>query len=296
MSIAGGLYRAIERGEDLQCEAIQIFTQSSRTWKTFPCTEESVRLFRETFRKATHVKRVVAHNSYLLNLSTAAEDLRKKSVEFFIGVMEQCEALGIESLITHPGSHLGAGVEAGIKATAKSLSEVFAACRGFNTKVVLENTAGQGACIGHELEQLAAIRDQTKDPSRIYYCFDTQHAFAAGYDLRTESGYEEVMEHFDNLLELKRLVAFHLNDALKDFNCRVDRHEHIGKGFLGKEVFRCLVNDQRFENTPMCLELDPGENDILLKKDLKTVRALRNSPLPINRAKPRKLSYSELKG
>lgn len=296
MSIAGGLYKAIERGEALQCESIQIFTQSSRTWKTFPCTEESVAQFRAAFKSATHVKSVIAHNSYLLNMSTADEALRKKSVDFFIGVMEQCEALGIEGLITHPGSHLGAGVEVGIKATAKSLSDVMTACRGFKTKIVLENTAGQGACIGHELEQLAAIRDQTKDPSRLYYCFDTQHAFAAGYDLRTESGYEEVMERFDDLLEVKRLVAFHLNDALKDFNCRVDRHEHIGKGFLGKEVFRCLINDQRFENTPMCLELDPGEDDVLLKKDLKTVRALRNSPPPINRAEPGKLSYSDLNG
>lgn len=295
VSIAGGLYKAIERGDALQCESIQIFTTSSRTWKTSPCTEETVRDFREAFAKAKHVKRVIAHNSYLLNLSTADESLRKKSVEFFIGVMEQCEALGVESLITHPGSHLGAGVEAGIAATAKSLNEVLIACRGFQTKLLLENTAGQGACIGHELGQLASIRDKTKHPERFYYCFDTQHAFAAGYDLRTESGYEEVMEQFDHLLDLKRLAAFHLNDALKDFNCRVDRHEHIGKGYLGKEVFRCLMNDKRFENTPMCVETEPGENDVLIKKDLKTLRALRSTNLPKNRAKHRKLTYSELK-
>jgi len=274
MSIAGGLYKSIERGDALQCEAIQIFTQSSRTWQVFPLSDETISLFKETFQKAKHVKRVIAHNSYLLNLTTANEVARKKSVKFFIALMEQCESLGIESLVTHPGSHLGAGVDAGIVNTAKSLNEVLSSCSGFNTKVVLENTAGQGDCIGHEFEQLAAIQSKTKQPERIFFCFDTQHAFAAGYDLRTESGYDEVMEHFDRVLDLKRLVAFHLNDALKDFNCHVDRHESIGKGFLGKEAFRPLINDPRFASIPMCLETDPGEDDMGHKKDLKVLRSL----------------------
>lgn len=274
LSIAGGLYKAIERGEAHRCESVQIFTQSSRSWKSSPLSEESIARFRQSFIDAQHVKRVIAHNSYLLNLSTLNEPMRKKSVEFFLGVMDQCEALGVESLITHPGSHLGAGEAAGIAATVKSLNEILRACRGYQTKILLENTAGQGGCIGHTFEQLAEIRDRSRSPERIYFCFDTQHAFAAGYDLRTESGYGEVMEHLDDKLGLKQIAAFHLNDALKDFNSRVDRHANIGKGFLGKEVFRCLLNDARFSRIPMCLETDPGEDDALLKQDLKSLRTL----------------------
>jgi len=274
-SIAGGISLAIERGDQMKCEAIQIFVQSSRTWKIPSLEEEERTRFREALAGAKHVKSVVAHNSYLLNLSTTDRDLRKKSVAYFVETMERCESLGIEGLITHPGSHLGAGVEAGIKETSDSLNEVLKACRGFKSKIILENTAGQGGCIGHEFEHLRDIVQGTGEPERIAFCFDTQHAFAAGYDLRTREGYQNTMKKFDDLLSLKQLIAFHLNDSLKEFNCHVDRHQNIGKGFLGKEVFRELVNDARFENVPMCIETDPGEDDALHKQDLKLLRSLR---------------------
>lgn len=274
MSIAGGLHLAIERGDELGCDSIQIFTQSSRTWKSTPVTEEEAALFKKAVNGAKTVKRVVAHNSYLLNLSTTNDELRKKSVQYFIENMERCEALGIEGLITHPGSHLGAGVEAGIAATIKSLNEVLSACKGFTSKIYIENTAGQGGCIGHEIAHLGAILEGVKKPDEIFFCFDTQHAFAAGYDLRTREGYDKTFDEFDRTLSIKKLKAFHVNDALKDFNCRVDRHESIGKGFLGQEAFRPLVNDPRFAKTPMCLETAPGEDNVNYRRELKLLRSL----------------------
>lgn len=274
MSIAGGLHHVWERGDELGCEAIQIFVQSSRTWAIPPLKKEDVSAFQEARKKAKKVKRIVAHNSYLLNLTTANEELREKSVGYFIETMERCEALGIESLITHPGSHLGAGVDLGLKMTAKSVDEVLGATRGFKTKLVLENTAGQGDCVGCDFSHLKQIVDQTKEPDRVFFCFDTQHAFAAGYDLRTPETYEATMQKWDELLSLKKIVAFHVNDAKKELGCRVDRHQNIGKGFLGKNAFRPLVNDNRFKNIPMCLETAPGDENENWKRELKLLRSL----------------------
>ncbi|MFM8314720.1 MAG: deoxyribonuclease IV [Deltaproteobacteria bacterium] len=274
MSIAGGLEKAIERGDEMGCESIQIFTQSSRTWKTNPLTETEINAFKSAFKKAKTVKRVVAHNSYLLNLSTETHEVRKKSVDFFITMMERCEALGIESLITHPGSHLGAGEATGLKKTSQSLNEVLKACSGFKTQILIENTAGQGDCVGHSFEHLKEIVEGTQHPEKIFFCFDTQHAFAAGYDLRQESGYKKTFQEFDRLLSLKKLKAFHLNDALKEMGCRVDRHANLGTGHLGMTVFKCLVNDSRFKSHPMCLETDPGEEMENYRTELAQLRLL----------------------
>ncbi|MBI1859658.1 MAG: deoxyribonuclease IV [Deltaproteobacteria bacterium] len=274
ISIAGGVDKAIERGEKLGCDAIQIFTQSSRTWKCFPIAVQTQAAFRTALKTAKRVKRVVAHNSYLLNLSTTDSVHRKQSVRFFIDIMNQCESLGIESLITHPGSHKGEGLAAGIRATVQSLNEVMKACAGFETRILMENTAGQGDCIGHRFEELRSIVSATSDPDRIGFCFDTQHAFAAGYDLRTQADYEATFDQFERLLGIKKIGAFHLNDAVKEFGSRVDRHANIGEGFLGKEPFQFLLNDKRFRGVPMCLETDPGEDDRKHKKDLKTLRSL----------------------
>jgi deoxyribonuclease-4 len=189
--------------------------------------------------------------------------------------MDQCEALGIESLVTHPGSHLGAGVEVGIQATVQSLNEVLAATAGYQTKIVIENTAGQGACIGHDFQQLKEIVGSVANPERIFFCFDTQHAFAAGYDLREQENYEEVFEHFNEVIGLKKIVAFHLNDAVKGLNSRLDRHENIGKGELGKIPFQLLVNDKRFKDTPMCLETFPGDDDENYRREIKLLKKFR---------------------
>lgn len=274
VSIAGGLHKAIERGEILGCSTIQVFTQSSRTWKPAILSEEAVRLFKEAFKNSKTVKRIFAHNSYLLNISASDSKIREQSVRHFITILEQCESYGIESLVTHPGSHRGEGLETGIQSTVKSLDEVLKCCRGFKTKILLENTAGQGDCIGSRFEELRAIVEKVSRPDDIGFCFDTQHAFAAGYELRTQEAYNTTFEEWEKTLGTKNILAFHLNDAVKDIGSRVDRHANIGKGFLGKKPFSFLLADKRFSTIPKCIETDPGENDAFHKADLRVLRSL----------------------
>lgn len=253
MSIAGGVQNALLQGKEVGCETVQIFTKSSRQWTAKPLSEEEIAKFRAA-KEETGITTVVAHDSYLYNFAAPNEILRKKSVAGLIDEMQRCEALGVAFLIAHPGAHVGSGEDAGIKAIAKSIDEMHKACPGFTTQLAIEITAGQGSNLGYKFNQVQQIIDATKAPERLRVCFDTEHAFAAGYDLRSQDGYERTFTEFHETIGLDRLVAFHLNDSKKDLGCRVDRHEHIGKGFLGLETFRLLLNDQRFWGLPMCLE------------------------------------------
>jgi deoxyribonuclease-4 len=187
--------------------------------------------------------------------------------------LERCEILGVSNLIAHPGAHVGTGEAAGIKTIAKSLNEVHTACPGYNAKVTLEITAGQGSNLGYRFDQIASIIDATKQCDRVWVCFDTEHAFAAGYDIRTKEGYERTFSEFEDLIGIDLLAAFHLNDSKKEFNSRVDRHEHIGKGHIGVEAFRLLMNDKRFWHLPMCLETPKGPD---LKEDQENLTLLRS--------------------
>ncbi len=273
MSIAGQVGEALIRGKSIGCDCIQIFTKSSRQWKAKPYTEEEIATFKRNQRE-TGITSVIAHDSYLLNLGAPNEELRKKSVAAFIDELERCEALGVPYLVAHPGSHVGSGEEAGIAAIAKSLGEAHSACKGFKVRVALEITAGQGSNLGYKFEQIAQMIDAAKEGDRIRVCFDTEHAFAAGYEITTEEGYERTFAELDKHVGLKHVVAFHLNDSIKPFNSHVDRHEHIGKGHIGKETFRRLLHDPRFFGLPMCLETDPGPDMKDIKKDLETLRSL----------------------
>jgi len=273
MSIAGEVSESLNRGKLNECDCIQIFTKSSRQWESRPYTSEEVSKFRRIQRESG-IASVIAHDSYLLNLGAPNEALRKRSVKGLIDELERCEALGIPHLVAHPGAHVGSGEEAGLKTIARSLDEAHAATRGFKVSVALENTAGQGTVLGYTFEQLGRIFDAVKEPQRLALCFDTEHAFAAGYDLRVDEGYERAFGELDKFVGLKRLVAFHLNDSVKPLSSRVDRHEHIGKGYLGKEFFRRLLADARFFGLPMCLETDPGEESKGIRADLKTLRSL----------------------
>jgi len=272
MSIAGGVGNALLLGKKAHCDAIQIFTKSSRQWAAKPYSKEEIELFHVN-RKKTGITTVVAHDSYLLNLGSPEEGLRKRSIAAFIDELERCEILGVSHLIAHPGAHVGAGELAGIKTIAKSLNEVHRACPGYGTKVTLEITAGQGSNLGYRFEQIARIIDSTRESDRLRVCFDTEHAFAAGYDMRTKDGYERTFAEFDEIIGLERLAAFHLNDSKKEFHSRVDRHEHIGKGFIGVEAFRLLMNDRRFWGVPMCLETPKGPE---LKEDRMNLKLLRS--------------------
>jgi deoxyribonuclease-4 len=253
MSIAGGLHLACERGREVGCEVIQLFVKNERQWKARPLQDAEAAAFKAA-RKASGIGIAFAHDTYLINLASPDPALWEKSVAAFVDELERCEALGLASLVTHPGSPGDAGEAAGIRNMHRGLNEALGRTRGFATRVLLETTAGQGACVGWSFEQMAAILEGVREPGRVGFCFDTCHVFAAGYDLRTAEGYEETFDRFDRALGLQRLQAFHVNDSKKGLGCRVDRHEHIGKGEIGLGAFRRLMRDERFRGVPKVIE------------------------------------------
>ena len=273
MSIAGGVDNAVFQGKEVGCDTVQLFTKSSRQWVSKPIGKEEIARFHRA-KKETGLNTVVAHDSYLYNFAAPDDVLRKKSVDGLIDEMERCEALGVMYLIAHPGAHVGTGEEAGIQTIAKSIDEMHSACPGYETKLAIEITAGQGSNLGYRFQQVRQIIDASKNSDQLRVCFDTEHAFAAGYDLRTKEGYERTFAEFEETIGLEILVAFHLNDAKKDLGCRVDRHEHIGKGFIGLEAFRLLMNDRRFWGLPMCLETPKSDDCHEDRENLATLRNL----------------------
>lgn len=259
MSIAGGCHRAVEAAVARGCGTVQLFTKNSNQWAGKPLSDDDVKLFRKTLRRSG-LKYPTAHDSYLINLATQDEALYRKSIDAFVDELNRAETLGLKYLVTHPGAHLGAGEDVGLARVAQALDEVHARCPNYRVCVLLENTAGQGSCLGHRFEHLATILERVAEPKRLGVCFDTCHAFAAGYPLAPRAEYEATLRAFDTVIGLKRLRVFHINDSLKPLGSRVDRHAHIGQGHLGLEPFRLLVNDERFRDHPMILET-PKEAD-----------------------------------
>jgi len=253
MSIAGGLHLALERGREAGCSAVQIFLKNQLQWKAKPYTEEEVRHFAAA-RKATGIRTVFAHSSYLINLAAQSSADWNRAVGAFHDELERAEALGLPFVIIHPGSHKGLGLEAGIRRIIEALNEVVSRTSGYRVRVLLENTAGGGATIGRTFEELAALLEGARTPERLGICLDTCHLFAAGYDLRTRGGYETVIKSCAAIVGLRQVRAFHLNDAQAPLGSGLDRHEKIGKGRLGKEAFRWLMRDRRFARVPMVLE------------------------------------------
>ena len=203
MSIAGEVGEALTRGKQVGCECIQIFTKSSRQWASKPFTKEEIETFKRN-RVETGIATVIAHDSYLVNLGAPDEAMRLKSVKGFIDELHRCEALGVPILVTHPGAHVGSGIENGIKTIAKSIDQAHAASKGFKVRIALEITAGQGSNLGHTFEQMAQIFDAVVENERLRLCFDTEHAFAAGYDIRTAEGYENTFGELDKFVGLKK--------------------------------------------------------------------------------------------
>src|SRR5258706_231583 len=272
MSIAGGVEKSLLAGKKVACDAIQIFTRSSRKWASQPYGKDEIEGFKKN-RQDTGIGTIVAHDWYLWTLGSPEGALRKKSIAAFVDELDRGEPLSIWDLIPHPGAHMGAGKLEGIKTIARSLDEVHAACPGYEVKVALEITAGQGSCLGHRFGQIRDIIDATKKSERLRVCFDTAHAFASGYDIRDQDGYERTFAEFDRTVGIERIAAFHLNDYKKELSSRVDRHEHIGKGFIGVGAFRLLMNDARFHGVPMCLETPKGKD---LKEDVENLALLRS--------------------
>jgi deoxyribonuclease-4 len=276
MSIAGGLEKAFARGEEVGCEAMQIFTKSSNQWKAKELTDQDMDRWAAAMA-ASPITPVIAHDSYLINLASPTEELLVKSREAFLVEVERCERLAIPFLVMHPGAHRDAGEEQGLQTIAESFDWVHGQTHGFKVKVLLETTAGQGSSLGYSFAQLRRIIDMVEEGDRLGVCLDTCHVFAAGYDLTTQKGYEATFDELDKVIGLERLRAIHLNDSKKPLGSRVDRHEHIGLGALGLEPFRMLVNDPRLVEVPMILETPKGKDNAEDLDNLATLRGLLQS-------------------
>ncbi len=272
MSIAGGVYNAPLHGEKATCDVVQIFTKNNNQWRAKTLSDGEVERFFEE-QKKTGVKVVCAHDSYLINLASPDETIFDKSFEAFKIELERCEVLKVPNLVMHPGSHVGSGEEAGINRIAGAFNRIFEQLPDNKTTVCLETTAGQGTNLGYTFEQLAAIIERVEDKNRMGVCLDTCHVFAAGYPMQEEKDFKAMVRDFNKIIGLKRLQVVHMNDSKKPLGSKVDRHEHIGKGELGLEPFRHLLNDRRFNRVPKILETPKGPD---LKEDIENLRVLRS--------------------
>ncbi len=257
MSMAGGHHKAAQRAREVGCDALQVFTKSNNQWKAKPLTDVDVAAFRTSLQEAA-IADPVAHNSYLINLGSPDEVLWNKSIDAMVVEVERAEALGIRSLVAHPGAHVGSGEEAALARIARGLDEVHRRTLGFSVAIALETTAGQGTCLGHRFEHLAAILDRVAEPERLGVCVDTCHLFAAGYSLGTLKDYNRTIDDLERAVGVGRVRVWHLNDSQKACGSRVDRHAGIGRGLMGLEPFRHVVNDPRFALVPMILETPKG--------------------------------------
>ncbi len=270
VSIAGGVQNAPLNGKKIGCDAIQMFAKNQTQWKAKPFTEENIAGFKENLA-SSGICAVVIHDSYLINLCAPDENKLRMSLDAFVDELERAAALGVSCVVTHPGSHLGKGEDWGIARIAESLDEIHGRTPGIGVMTLLETTAGQGTNLGYAFEQIAAMREKVQDPSRVGVCIDTAHMFAAGYDLKSPDGYENTWKEFADVIGFEHLKAVHLNDSKKPLGSRVDRHEHIGAGFLGSDLFRRMVNDDRFADLPGVLETPGGEEDF--QRNLQLLRS-----------------------
>ena len=259
MSVAGGFEKAIERGLKVGCQTVQIFTKSNNQWEAPPITGDRAKTFIRAM-KESGIAPVFSHSAYLINVGSPDKSTYEKSKTALKVELERAETLGLAFLVLHPGSHKETGEEPCIARIADTAAWALDQTQGAGVKLLYEIAAGQGACVGHRFEQLAALLKQTGRSGRTGICLDTCHLFAAGYDIRTQAAYEQTMAEFDRVIGLNQVQAVHLNDSKKTLGCRVDRHEHIGKGEIGLEGFRCLLNDKRLNHLPMVLETPKDEN------------------------------------
>lgn len=272
MSISGGMYRAFERAALTGCTTMQVFTKNNSRWEARSYTPGEIEQYRFAAARSP-VAPVLAHAAYLINLCATAPDVLRKSRAALRDELDRCEALGILGLIFHPGSHVGAGEKEGIKRIAESLNAAHANTPKYRTRSILETTAGQGSAVGYRFEQLSGIIDHVDEKDRVAVCFDTCHVFAAGYDISTESGWNDTIGSFDDVIGLQRLAAIHVNDSRKGLGSRVDRHDHIGKGMIGLAGFRMLVNDPRLATVPKILETEKSED---MHEDIENMNVLRS--------------------
>ncbi|MCX8961569.1 deoxyribonuclease IV [Erwinia psidii] len=254
VSAAGGVDQAVLRAHELEATAFALFTKNQRQWRAAPLTDDVIAAFRAACEKYHYdAGQILPHDSYLINLGHPVEEALEKSRDAFIDEMRRCEQLGLSLLNFHPGSHLHQiDEEACLQRIAESVNIALEKTTGVTA--VIENTAGQGSNLGFRFEHLAAIIEGVEDKSRVGVCIDTCHAFAGGYDLRSEEACVETFAEFDRIVGFNYLRGMHLNDAKSDFASRVDRHHSLGEGNIGKTAFSWLMKDSRFDGIPMILE------------------------------------------
>ncbi len=256
LSIAGGMHLALLAAEGYGMETVQVFTKNQQQWKAKPLEEGVIREFRNHAERLGY-GHVVSHDSYLINLAAKEDFLWERSIEAFVDEMQRCDLLGIPYLVTHPGAHVGSGEEAGIARIVAGLTRILQKEEKGKVTVCLETTAGQGSTLGYRFEQLAEMIDGVEKAGfgdRVAVCVDTCHILAAGYDITTAAGTRAVLEEMDRVIGLKRVKAWHLNDSKKALGTQVDRHEHIGRGFVGMEAFGVICADERMKGVPKIME------------------------------------------
>jgi deoxyribonuclease-4 len=279
-SISGGIYKSLLHGIDDGAEVVQIFSKNARQFKAKPLTDDEITKFKNTL-KETKMKSTASHDAYLINLGSPDDEKWQVYKDAFEIELERAEVLGIPHLIFHPGAHLKKGDASGIKRIIQALDELHEKTQGYKVKSIVETTAGQGTNVGYRFEHVRDIIEGVSEPERMGVCYDTCHTFVAGYDIRDEETYDKTFEQFDEIVGIKKLEAFHLNDAMKPLNSRVDRHDQIGVGEIGLYGFWRLVNDKRFEKVPGYLETPPlpsGENSY--KNNLELLKKLRGAEEP----------------
>jgi len=272
MSIAGGVWRALQRGASIDCEVVQIFVKNNMQWFGKPYSPDELARYAEELR-ARELACVFGHAGYLINLGAPDGQNRERSLKSLLHDIQLATELGLPFLVLHPGAHLGAGEEAGLEQIVLGLNEVLRATKSSPVRLALENTAGQGSCLGHQLSHLAAIYTRVGKPERLAICLDTAHLLEAGYDVRTPKGWDAAISEVDSLIGLEQVVALHLNDSRTALGSRVDRHAGIGRGQIGREAFGHIVNDPRFAKLPGCLET-PKSAD--LREDVENLKVLRS--------------------
>ena len=273
VSVSGGFFNAITEGTEIGCTAIQIFTKSNRQWASKQITDKDAQLFIDA-QKKSDIKVVVSHASYLINLGSVTPDVQRKSFTALVNEIERCHQLAIPYLVLHPGTAEPGTKAATLQQTGQYIDQAIKATAHCSTTVLIETMAGQGKSIGSSFEELTAMITQVTSKERIGVCFDTCHTFAAGYDFTTPEGYKETFKHFDNVVGLQFLKAFHINDSKKGLNSHVDRHENIGQGLVSIEAFAMIMNDPRFISVPKILEtpqMEDLEND---KRNLQKLLSL----------------------
>ena len=264
---------AIERARSIRCTAMQIFVKNNMQWFARPLSQQEIRTFLDHAQRG-ELFSVFAHANYLVNLAATNPQFHANSIRALSEELVRADQLELPFLVLHPGAHLGAGEQAGLEKIVDSINDVFRKVPKVKTKIALEITAGQGSCIGHRFEHLAHIMQNVREPERLGVCLDTAHLFAAGYDISSEHSVRKTFREFDRIIGRDRLVAIHVNDSKTERGSRVDRHEHIGKGRIGLDLFRFIMRSPRFRKIPKVLETPKGKDLVEDVMNLKTLRRL----------------------